>query len=39
MSSMEERAALLGGTLAVSSLLGRGKTVTVSIPLGERDAG
>jgi len=37
--AMEERAALLGGTLAVSSALGRDTTVTVSIPLGERDAG
>jgi signal transduction histidine kinase len=36
---MEERAALVGGTLAVSSVPGRGKTVTVSIPLGERVAG
>ncbi len=37
--AMEEHAALLGGTLAVSSALGSDTTVTVSIPLGERDAG
>jgi PAS domain-containing protein len=37
--AMEEHAALLGGALAVSSVLGRGTRVTVSIPLGERDAG
>jgi PAS domain S-box-containing protein len=39
LRSMEERAALLGGTLTVSSVPGRGTTVRVTMPLGERDGG
>lgn len=39
LRSMEERAALLGGTLEVSSVPERGTTVRVTIPLEERDGG
>jgi signal transduction histidine kinase len=34
LSSMRERVQLLGGTLRLSSLLGHGTTVDISIPLG-----
>jgi signal transduction histidine kinase len=37
LKSMEERASLLGGTLGVSTNPGRGTTVQVTVPLGERD--
>lgn len=37
LKSMEERASLLGGTLGVSSTPGRGTTIQVTVPLGERD--
>ena len=39
LKSMQERASLLGGTLDVSSTPGRGTTVTVTVPLGERNGG
>jgi len=37
LKSMEERASLLGGTFGVSSTPGRGTTIQVTVPLGERD--
>jgi PAS domain S-box-containing protein len=37
LNSMEERASLLGGTLGVSSTPGRGTTIQVTVPLGERN--
>jgi len=35
LTSMEERASALGGTLAIDSLPGRGTTISLEVPLGE----
>jgi len=38
LAGMRERAALLGGTLAVESVIGKGVTVRLELPLGEAPA-